>query len=198
VAQALIPIFEQAGVDLVLQGHNHVYERTWPMRGGKAFRNHYDHSGAPVYMTTGGGGDWVYESPGAPPAWSAVRLTEFHTTLLSLEGNTLRVEAIRPDGTVFDQFSLTKEVPPPQQQPGEMPSPEAGQPSAPQPAPAQPAPSVPPDSSMPTTPGLPGGEGNLEEPAQPSAGCSALPGVGLGVPLLVLALAGSRRRQRRP
>jgi MYXO-CTERM domain-containing protein len=70
--------------------------------------------------------------------------------------------------------------------------------ATPQPASAQPAPSVPPDSSTPTPPGLPGGEGNLEDPAQPSTGCSALPSVGLGAPLLVLALAGSRRRQRRP
>jgi hypothetical protein len=192
VAQALIPIFEQAGVDLVLQGHNHVYERTWPLRSGKAVQKNYDRSGAPVYMTTGGGGDWVYESTGAPPDWSAVRRTEFHFTLLTLDGNTLRVEAIRPDGTVFDQFSLTKDVPPPQQAPEVTPAPEVGQPSTP-----PPSPSVPPSSGTPSTPAPPGGEESRVEQEQPEGGCSALPGIGLGGPLLALALVGYRRRQRR-
>jgi hypothetical protein len=171
------------------------------MRAGKVVQKGYDRSKAPVYMTTGGGGDWVYESPGTPPAWSAVRLTEYHHLQLTLEGDALHVEAVRPDGTVFDQFTLTKDVPPPQPAPpaeggqtpgGESPSPTpAPSPdgSSPQPRPEPPAPAP---GEVSPAPGVPGDEGE----SLPTGGCSSLPGGLLAAPL-VLVLAGLLRRGRR-
>ena len=44
---ALAPRFEEHGVDLVFQGHNHLYERTWPTRDGVPVANDYDHPGRP-------------------------------------------------------------------------------------------------------------------------------------------------------
>ena len=69
-------------------------------------------SGAPVYVTTGGGGDWIYESTGRQPEWSAFRETEFQHVQLTVDGGDLRVDSIRPDGSSLDSFTLQKEVVP--------------------------------------------------------------------------------------
>ena len=33
--RVLMPLFERYGVDMVFAGHDHTYERTWPLRGGR-------------------------------------------------------------------------------------------------------------------------------------------------------------------
>jgi acid phosphatase type 7 len=113
VATALIPVFEELGVDLVFQGHNHFYERSWPALAGQPVQESYDNSGAPVYVTSGGGGDWVYEPSFPPAVWTAFRATEYQHVVMTQDGGSLRIEAVRPDGTVLDQFELQKDVPPP-------------------------------------------------------------------------------------
>lgn len=112
IPAALFPILEARGVDLVLQGHNHLYERSWPARGGALAEKDYDHPTAPVYVTSGGGGDWLYDFvlPAAP--WTAYREKTAQHLVLTLDGGTLRVESVRPDGKVHDQFELVKDVAP--------------------------------------------------------------------------------------
>ncbi|MFD4657440.1 metallophosphoesterase [Kitasatospora sp. NPDC058444] len=63
------PLFDKYKVDLVLSGHNHVYERTDPIRAGKATRKVV--SGDTVdpvkdgttYVVAGGGGGGLYSFP---------------------------------------------------------------------------------------------------------------------------------------
>ncbi|MEU3563021.1 metallophosphoesterase family protein [Kitasatospora sp. NPDC006786] len=63
------PLFDKYQVDLVLSGHNHVYERTDPIRAGKATRKAA--SGDTVdpakdgttYVVAGGGGGGLYSFP---------------------------------------------------------------------------------------------------------------------------------------
>ncbi|MFB7911323.1 purple acid phosphatase family protein [Kitasatospora sp. NPDC056076] len=63
------PLFDKYQVDLVLSGHNHVYERTDPIRAGKATRKAA--SGDTVnpvkdgttYVVAGGGGGGLYKFP---------------------------------------------------------------------------------------------------------------------------------------
>jgi 3',5'-cyclic AMP phosphodiesterase CpdA len=65
--QKWAPLFDQYQVDLVLNGHNHVYERTDPIRAGKAGKKAAIQSTVdPVkdgttYITAGGGGEGVNE-----------------------------------------------------------------------------------------------------------------------------------------
>ncbi len=116
IPRALGGSFEKYGVDLVLQAHNHLYERTWPARGGvsvKSGEGAYDHPGAPVYVTAGGGSDYLYESTMPPAEWTAFRQTEFQHLVITLDGGTLAVESVRPDGSVLDSFQIVKDVPPP-------------------------------------------------------------------------------------
>ncbi|KPI01367.1 metallophosphoesterase [Actinobacteria bacterium OK074] len=65
-----VPLFDQHQVDLVINGHNHVYERTDALRGGAVGRKvPVGGSADPtrdgiVYVTAGGGGRDLYGFPG--------------------------------------------------------------------------------------------------------------------------------------
>ncbi len=50
VQRALVPVFEELGIDVVFCGHDHIYERTYPMRGGR------QNQGGVVDVVTGCGG----------------------------------------------------------------------------------------------------------------------------------------------
>lgn len=70
VRTALAPLFQQYGVDLVLQGHNHQYERTNPLKDGKSTRDAvdmgtvYPETDGPTYVLVGSGGRPHYDFPG--------------------------------------------------------------------------------------------------------------------------------------
>jgi predicted phosphodiesterase len=102
-ARALLaPIFEQHDVDLVINGHDHDYERTLPINGV-------------VYFVTGGGGASLYQVN--PQTFSAYAETTYHTLFVTVEGCTLTAMAIKPDGTLFDATTLTKPCPAPTPEP---------------------------------------------------------------------------------
>ncbi|MEU1786905.1 metallophosphoesterase family protein [Streptomyces sparsogenes] len=69
VREAWVPLFEKHQVDLVINGHNHVYERTDAIRGGKAAKKVPVGGSADavrdgiVYATAGGAGAHLYEFP---------------------------------------------------------------------------------------------------------------------------------------
>jgi len=113
IPAALVPLFQKHGVDLVLQGHNHLYERTWPTRDGQPVQKDYDHPSAPVYVTTGGAGDWIYACDAARIAPVATCVSAYEHVVLTLDGGTLRIEAIHPDGSPLDAFEIVKDVPAP-------------------------------------------------------------------------------------
>ena len=47
----LAALYEKHHVDIALNGHIHLYERTWPIKAGKV-----DTDGGVIYLTSGGGG----------------------------------------------------------------------------------------------------------------------------------------------
>jgi hypothetical protein len=89
----LAPIFEEFHVDLVLNGHDHDYERTLPINGV-------------LYIVTGGGGGPLYQVN--PQPFSAYAESTYHALFVTVEGCALTVMAIKPDGTLFDATTLTK------------------------------------------------------------------------------------------
>jgi acid phosphatase type 7 len=168
VQSALVPIFEEYGVDVVFQGHNHLYERSWPTRGGVPVAKDYDHRDAPVYVTAGGGGDWLYDFKLPAAAWTAHREKIFQHLVVTLDGGSLKIESVTLDGSVHDAFTIVKDVPALPDFP----------PPAPTPPPNEPPPGFDPDSSS-------------------SQGCGStgvVPGL-LALSALVLA-RGLRRRRR--
>lgn len=112
IPAALVPLFEKHSVDLVLQGHNHLYERSWPTLQGKPVKKDYDHPGAPVYVTTGGAGGWLYDFVLPAAEWTAYREKTDQRLLLTLEDGRLRVDSIRGDAIVHDTFTIVKDLPP--------------------------------------------------------------------------------------
>ena len=110
VRQAFAPIFERRGVNLVLNGHDHDYERSKPWREFVA-------TGSPVtYVVTGGGGAALY--PVGTSAWTAAAASTNHYTRITAgEGCVMTLEAVRTDGVVFDQVSIDRCAATPANQP---------------------------------------------------------------------------------
>lgn len=96
----LEPIFQAGGVDVVFQGHVHLYERTKPI-------------GGVVYVTVGTGGAELHERKGGPdaPASSALFATVVQAYgLLSvrLESDRMTMEFMDIDGDIRDTAILKK------------------------------------------------------------------------------------------
>src|SRR5215213_3428682 len=89
VRQDLEPIFTRHNVDLVFAGHDHVYERTIPIKGV-------------TYVVSGGGGRRLY--PAGKGRLTACSRSAHHAVLVRVDGGRLSLEVVEPDGTVFDRF----------------------------------------------------------------------------------------------
>ena len=105
VRQNVNPIVERNGVQLVLTGHEHGYERSWPVANDQRVQS----SGqSTTYVITGGGGGAMEEIGSLPQC--AVAIQAFHYLRVDVNGAQLSLSAIGLDGTVIDTFSL---APPP-------------------------------------------------------------------------------------
>jgi 3',5'-cyclic AMP phosphodiesterase CpdA len=86
------PIFERFHVDVVFNGHDHDYERS--------FVN------GVTYIVTGGGGAPLTDV--GHSSWTVYSEKTFHYCVLTVDSTTLAFQAIKPDGQVFDTFSIPK------------------------------------------------------------------------------------------
>jgi len=104
VRNALTPAFDEAGIDLVLQGHDHNYIRTYPMKNkikapvGKGT----------VYITPNSGGVKFY--PVKPRFWQAVDLQSYTQMFLAVtvDKNTLKVQAYDVNNKLIDTLNLNR------------------------------------------------------------------------------------------
>jgi 3',5'-cyclic AMP phosphodiesterase CpdA len=138
IRENFIRILERNGVDLILCGHSHVYERTRLMQG------FYDYSGAfnggvhnvsqssgtydgtdnsctyiknsvsnkgTVYVVAGSSGQAGASSPGFPhKAMYYSNAQVGGSLMLEVEGNRLDVKWIGIDGQIRDKFTIVKDV----------------------------------------------------------------------------------------
>lgn len=100
----LVPLYERYGVDIVFNGHIHVYERTFPIRENRAVERN-----GVVYLTIGGGGGHLEEFAPFNPWFSEKKARTHHFCHISVNGGLLRVQAIDDKGTLFDQFEIHKD-----------------------------------------------------------------------------------------
>ena len=121
VRTTFLPVFEKYGVDVVVAGHSHTYERFVPLvrkgppvagaaagvRGGAgaaALR--------PItFITAGGGGAPLVAGAGAAgprPAILAQTARAYHYCVFTVDAETLRVEALGSDGAKIDALTITK------------------------------------------------------------------------------------------
>jgi hypothetical protein len=90
VREALEPLFIEYGVDIVFTGHDHFYERTTPQSG--------------VTYVLSGGGSKV--SGVGFSEFTAVAEERLQFMLVEVQGDTMIVRAIDPDGAVIDEFTV--------------------------------------------------------------------------------------------
>ena len=95
-----VDLFDRFHVDLYFCGHDHNYERTWPIKGGRI-----DAEGT-VYVVTGGAGAPLVEA--GRDWWTAVSESVYHYCIVDVQPSLLRVTAFRLDGTVLDRFTLKR------------------------------------------------------------------------------------------
>lgn len=91
-------------MDIVFNGHIHLYERSWPLRAGKVV----DPGKGVVYITTGGGGGTL-ENFAPTPSWFKKQIrVDYHFTLLNIQGKHLELKAFDQKGIFFDQMDIVK------------------------------------------------------------------------------------------
>ena len=100
--EALEPLFVERGVDLVLAGHDHHYERSFPIRDGHPV----DPGCGPVYMVIGGGGAQRFARSVSPDAHTARVDRSYHVLSLQVGRRAVAGEALGRDGRVFDRFRI--------------------------------------------------------------------------------------------
>jgi uncharacterized protein (TIGR03437 family) len=100
-AELIVPILERNNVHLVLNGHEHVYQRSKPRRNGQFL----DSGSGTVYVTTGGGG-YALHSAGQLP-FVAVGVSAAHYLRVEVNGGRMTIQAIGPAGETIDQFELS-------------------------------------------------------------------------------------------
>lgn len=100
-----VPLFDNYHVDLVISGHNHLYERTYPLENGAISEN------GTYYVVSGAWGAPLYTDS---PSWFAAvgPIPKFSFTVVDiLENGMLHLTALDNDGNVLDEFSIQKTVP---------------------------------------------------------------------------------------
>ena len=129
-----LPLLEQHGVDLVLSGHSHVYERSYLIDGhygtsgtfapgmklnggsgrpaetgayGKPSTGPAAHEGA-VYVVAGSSGQTGSFFPSAPHPAMFISLNTLGSMVLDVNGNRVDASFLRDDGVVADTFTLVK------------------------------------------------------------------------------------------
>lgn len=104
------PLFDRYRVDLVIHGHDHVYERMYPMRNNAAVVNsgtRYKQGAGVVYVTCGGGGVSLYDLMPEPTPWTATREKTYCYLKVRVPARgALRVEAYRVDNSLIEAFEI--------------------------------------------------------------------------------------------
>jgi predicted phosphodiesterase len=96
-------LFYKHKVDIVFAGHSHLYERFYPVKP-----NSGDKSFAVTYITTGGAGAGLYEAM-SNESFLAKSESVNHFISVKIDKNSLSMKAVRMDGSLLDEFSISKD-----------------------------------------------------------------------------------------
>lgn len=95
VQERWVPLFRRSGVDLVVNGHDHDYQR-------------FEVDGV-TYVVSGGGGRSLYPTDSCPngtPNPLAVDDANFHFVVLDVDSDSIRGSAVSDQGEVLDSFEI--------------------------------------------------------------------------------------------
>jgi hypothetical protein len=106
--QRLVPIFDRHHVDFVLQGHDHAYQRTYPLRGNARARAP---SGGTIYLTAVSGDKFVEHTMRDYVEVGQSGVSTYQTFEINPISNRLTYRASTEDGRVLDELSIVKDRP---------------------------------------------------------------------------------------
>jgi len=99
-------LFDKYHVDMVFNGHDHMYERSHPMADDWIADSPENGT---IHIVTGGAGAPLYGMAAKGP-WSASFNSVNHIVLLEINGTELQLEAMYLNQTVFDELKISKAV----------------------------------------------------------------------------------------
>jgi len=113
VAKPLLELFDKYGVDIVFAGHEHNYERTYPLRSGIVVSKNvstYISPNGTIYVVVGGAGGGLYKNFIEPaPEWSAYREARYSIGVVEVSDDRVVFKAIDTvTGEIFDEFVIIK------------------------------------------------------------------------------------------
>jgi predicted phosphodiesterase len=100
------PLYDQYHVDLVVNGHDHNYERSHPMFGNQVKATPAEGT---VYLVAGSAGAELYDN--GTGFWTAYSEKTQNSAVLTIRKKLLRLDAYRADGTAMESFSIDKGTP---------------------------------------------------------------------------------------
>ncbi len=116
-----VPLFDQYGVDLVFNGHNHFYQRTFPLYGGDDPSNpeivddnlyeYYDPEGT-IYVVSGAAGAPMigYNPDNATGYFASYLGYTLEFCLIDITEYQLHYQAFNVNGDLIDEFYIYKGV----------------------------------------------------------------------------------------
>jgi uncharacterized protein (TIGR03437 family) len=100
VRRFIVPILEKHHVPLVLNGHEHSYQRSFPIRGAKVVAE----SEGSIYVTTGGGGATLHPVSSSELIKTAVSI--HHFVSCEVNNGKLHLKATTVNGETLDKFTV--------------------------------------------------------------------------------------------
>ena len=103
----VLPIFDKYHVDLALQGHDHAYLRTYPMREQKRVASAADGT---IYIISVSGTKHYDQRQNDYAEVGFTRVSTYQVLDIQVDGNRLVYRAHDFDGKVRDEFVIEKQV----------------------------------------------------------------------------------------
>ena len=103
--ERLVPIIDKHHVDFVLQGHDHAYQRTYPMRGHARARAPSDGT---IYLVAVSGDKFVDQTRRDYVEVGKSNISTYQTFEIDPKSSRLTYRAWTEDGTVVDELSIVK------------------------------------------------------------------------------------------
>ncbi|MFA9479818.1 sugar-binding protein [Phycisphaerales bacterium AB-hyl4] len=103
VREHWVPLFEEHGIEVVFENHDHTYKRTHPLRGGEVD----PHRGI-VYMGDGAWGVGTRDVHDVEETWYLRRAESTrHAIIVTLHGRHRHMLVVSEDGDILDEYPQT-------------------------------------------------------------------------------------------
>jgi 3',5'-cyclic AMP phosphodiesterase CpdA len=104
-----VPVIDKHHVDLVLQGHDHAYQRTYPLRGHRRVDTPGDGT---IYVIAVSGDKFVEQAARDYVEVGRSGISTYQTIEIDSPSNRLTYRARTEDGTIVDELQIEKALQP--------------------------------------------------------------------------------------